>query len=166
MNFFKSKIFNRKSNNGFVLIEVVVACSIISVITFGIFSAAKNGINLSTGALRQTQASYLLEEGAEAMRSIRDANWTNISGLTLDTTYYLSYNTNNNIWTLTQTPSTIDYFTRTVILSAVYRNGTDDIASSGTLDTGTKKVTVNVSWASSSGTSSKSLSFYIANIFN
>ncbi len=160
------KNFKNKST-GFTLVEVLVASAIISVTTFSLISAGAKGVELSTRALRQTQASYLLEEGAEAVKSIRDANWTNISGLTVGTTYYLSYNTSTNVWSLSTTASTIDsIFTRTVVLSAVARDANDDIATSGTTDIRTKKAVVTVTWPVSNGTTvSKTLSLYIADIF-
>ena len=161
----------KKSNKkGFSLIEVVIAASIISIALFSMMSASTKGIQLSNRALRQTQANLLLEEGAESVKAIRDAAWTNISGLTAGTNYYLTYNTGTNTWSLGTTPtSAIDsIFTRTIVISAVNRDASDDITlSGGTLDARTKKVTVTVSWALSDGTtSSKVLSFYISDIFN
>lgn len=134
-------------------------------------SAATKGIQLSNQALRQTQASFLLEEGAEAVKSIRDASWATISGLTLGTNYYMTFNTGTNTWSLGTTPlGTIDgLFTRTVVLSGVSRDSNDDIVTSGGTydDARTKKVTVSVSWPlSDASTSSKDLSFYISDIFN
>ena len=164
-------IIDKKSKSrGFSLIEVLIACAIISTSTFALMSAAAKGNQLSVKAVRQTQASFLLEEGAEAVKSIRDADWNTISGLTVGATYYLTFNTGTNLWSLGTTPvSTIDStFTRTVVLSAVNRDASDDIVTSGgTLDTRTKKVTVNVSWTTSGGeTSSKDLIFYLSDIFN
>lgn len=158
---------NFSKNKGFSLIEVVVASAIISIITFSIVSSAQKGLVLSQRALHQTQASYLLEEAAEAVKTIRDANWATISGLTVGTTYYLSFNTTTNIWSLSTTANTIDgFFTRKVQLSAVNRDASDDIASSGTLDSRTKKVNINIAWPGDGGTVTKSLDFYIADIFN
>lgn len=156
-----------KNNKGFALVEMLVACSIIVVLVFSFTTAAQKGLVLADRALRQTQASYLLEEGAESVKSLRDAAWTNISSLTTGTTYYLSYNTSTNVWSLSTTSNTIDsIFTRTVVLSDVNRDANDDIATSGTNDTGTKKVTITVSWPDSTGTISKTLVFYVANIFS
>lgn len=156
-----------KNKAGFVLMEVVIACAIIAVATFVLVSSGQKGMALSSRALNQTQASYLLEEGAESVKSIRDGSWTNISNLTLDTVYYLSYDTGTNVWSLTTTPSTIDsIFTRTIVLSAVNRDANEDITDSGgTTDTRTKKVVVTVSWPASSGTVSKTLTFYLVDIF-
>jgi prepilin-type N-terminal cleavage/methylation domain-containing protein len=162
-----SPLKNHKS--GFTLVEVLIASAIISLILFALISAAQQGIRLSYNALKQTQANSLLEEGAEAVKSIRDKNWSTISSITLDTNYYLSYDTSTNIWSLGTTPvGVVDaVFTRTVSLSQVLRDATDDIAGAGTLDARTKKVTINVSWPISDGTTqSKNLIFYIADIFN
>lgn len=167
----KKKILNIK-NSGFTVVEVLIACFIISIMTLALMSAASKGIKLSNRALRQAQASMITEEGVEAVKVIRDADWGNISGLSVDTDYYLSFDTGSNTWSLSTTPSTnpitpIDgKFTRIIIFSDVYRDGNDDIASSGTLDSGVKRVTVNTTWQSSGETVSKSITFYIANIFN
>ncbi|MFA7192162.1 MAG: hypothetical protein WC089_02585 [Candidatus Paceibacterota bacterium] len=156
-----------KYKKGSALVEVMVACSIFSILSFSLISATNKGINLSNVALRQVQASFLLEEGAESVKIIRDNNWSNISGFSNNTNYYTSFNTGNNTVSLSTTPNTIDsFFTRTIVFSAVSRDSNDDIATSGTVDPGTKKVTVTVSWPSGGVTLSKSLSFYVANIFN
>jgi prepilin-type N-terminal cleavage/methylation domain-containing protein len=167
MIFQKAKNKKQKANLGFTLVEVLVACSIITVVVLATMSAVQKSLQLSNLVLRQTQANFLLEEGAEAVRSIRDTSWTTISNLTLNTDYYLSYDLNLNSWSLSFTPNTIDSFTRKVIFESVSRDSNDDIASSGTLDTGTKKATITVSWPSTiSGITSKSLSFYLADILN
>ena len=165
MNYF-SKI---KTTAGFTIVEVLIACAIISTSAISLLIAASKGIELSNLALRQSQANELLEEGAESVKILRDNGWSNISNLTLNTNYYLSFNNTTNTWSLTTTPvSAIDsIFSRNVNISAVYRDSNYDIASSGTLDTHIKKVTVNVSWpASSVGTASKSLVFYVVDIFS
>lgn len=150
------------TQHGFFLIEVVVASSIIAIVLILLIGSIQNTVEVSERSLEQTQAAYLLEEGAEATKAIRDTSWAQLAALTNTTTYYLSYN--GTTWTTTTTANTIDRFTRTVIFSPVYRNGTDDIAATGTLDTGVRLVTVTVSWSAPSGNQSKTLSFYIANI--
>ena len=160
------KIFNTKNKSGFTLVEVLVACVIISTTVLALMSATSKSIELSNKALRQVQVNMLLEEGAEAVKSIRDNSWTGISGLNVNTNYSLLFN--GNAWTILPTNPTevVDgLFTRKVVFAPVYRNATDDIAQSGTLDPDTEKVTVTVSWKSPSGASIKDLSFYIANIF-
>ncbi|MCX6755747.1 MAG: type II secretion system protein [Candidatus Nomurabacteria bacterium] len=151
---------------GFSLIEVLIATSVLGVLAVILMSSTNKGIILSNQALDEVQASFLLEEGSEAVKSLRDTNWTNISGVTDNTNYYLAFNNTTNVWSLSATPSKVDSFTRVIVFSPVYRDSNDDIASSGTLDAGTKKVTVTTSWTSNGNTISKSVPFYISNIFN
>ncbi len=171
----KRRRINR--NRGFTIVEVIVACAIISMTTLALMSTTQKGIELSSRAVRQVQANYLLEEGAEAVKSIRDNNWGDIANLTLNNQYSLFFDTNTNLWLLSSPPpipmtNTPKYpidsvFNREIVISPVYRNSNDDISKTGVLDNGTKKITVTVSWASSSGgVISRSLVFYLANIFN
>jgi prepilin-type N-terminal cleavage/methylation domain-containing protein len=160
------KIKYKKYIQGFSLIEVLIAVSVLGVLAVVLMSSTNKGIILSNQALSEVQAGFILDEGAEAVKSLRDINWANISGVTDNTNYYLSFNNTTNLWSLSVTPSKIDSFTRTVVFSPVYRDANDDIASSGTLDSGTKKVTITTSWPTNGNTISKSISFYISNIFN
>lgn len=170
--------FNKnKKNCGFALIEILIACSIISISMFALMQTAEKGIQLSSLALKKSQASFLLEEGAEAVKSIRDNNWTTISNLSLSPTkYHLFFNTSLSAWILD--PSTtnlagsiptypIDGFNRTITISSVGRDSNDDIlASGGTIDPRTKEVTIEVTWTAFNGPNSKILSFYITDIFD
>lgn len=166
-NIFKiKKNINYRNKAGFTLIEVLVACVIISMTTLALMSAASKSVELSNKGLNQVQADMMLEEGVEATKSIRDTNWTTISNLTSNINYYLTFS--SNAWTLgTTVVAPIDgLFTRKVVLSPVYRDSGSNIASSGTLDTGMKRVNVTVSWISKGVTTSKNITFYLANIFN
>jgi len=166
-------IFNLKNrrgnrNSGFTIIEVIVACAIITSTSLILMSSASKGIELSNRALRQSESSMLLEEGAEAVKSIRDANWDLISSLSSDTEYYLYFDTTSNTWSLSATPSSkIDeIFNRSIVLSDVYRDSNDDIAETGYLDEGFKRVVVTVDWQNKGEVKSKNLIFYLSNIFN
>ena len=167
----------KKLLSGFTIIEVLVACAIISISMFALMQTAQKGIQLSGVALKKSQASFLLEEGAEAVKSIRDNNWTTISNLSLSPTqYHLFFNNSSSAWVL-DTSSTslvgsttvypLNGFDRKVPIYSVGRDDSDDILESGgTIDPRTKKVTVEVSWNSSGVANTKSLSFYITDIFN
>lgn len=151
--------------SGFMIIEVIVATSIIVIFVLVAMSVASKSIRFSHQSLRNTQASFLIEEGAEAVRIVRDNAWANISGLNTNTTYYPTFT--GGSWTLSTTPVQIDNFTRTVVLLDVNRDpGTGDIDVSGTNDNGTKFVTVNVSWVEGGETITRTLSFYILDIFS
>lgn len=157
----------RKNNNnqGFLLVEVIVAFSIISLSVIAAMWVSQKSIAVSRQALHTTSAGFLLEEGAEAVRIVRDNAWTNISGLTNATNYYPTFS--GGTWTLSTTPNAIGIFTRTVTVASVNRDSTTfDISSSGANDPGTKLITVTVSWTEGSNTVSKTLQFYITNLFS
>ncbi len=165
------KKFNQRQSreSGFNLVEIIVAASILMVSLLSVVVIAGQSITISHRSLNTYIASTLLEEGAEAVRTVRDNAWTNISSLTAGTTYYPKFTTGTNVWSLTTTSSdgTVGVFTRTVVFSAVTRDGSSNIASSGTPDSGTKLVTVTVSWTEANGGSiSKTLSFYITDMFS
>ncbi len=155
----KNKI-NRK--RGSVLVEVLIAAFII-LITFLILTATlQKSVQLAQASLARQQANLLIEEGAEAVKLIRDTSWASITAVPTNTTEYLAFS--GGTWAVTSTPTTIDGFTRTITIADVMRSATDDIAGSGTLDTGTKKVTVTVSWLLKGTTQNESLIFYVADI--
>lgn len=157
-----------KKNIGFAMVEIIVAAAIISGAFVTAMGVAQKSLYLSRQALHTAQAAFLLEEGAEAVRIYRDNGWANISGLTAGTTYYPYFS--GGTWTLSTTPvnGTVGIFTRSVVIANVNRdNTTADITSSGgTLDTGTRKVTVTVTWNEGGTSVSKVLPFYILNVFS
>jgi Tfp pilus assembly protein PilV len=155
-----------KKSKGFLMIEVLIVASILTVSVLAAMSVAQKSISLSEQSLHTYQASFLLEEGAEAVRIVRDNSWSNISSLTSGTNYYPSFS--GGTWTLSTIPNTIDIFTRTVNVQDVNRDNTthDIVSSGGTLDSGTKLMTITVSWNEGGQSLSKTLSFYVMNIFS
>jgi prepilin-type N-terminal cleavage/methylation domain-containing protein len=151
-------------SSGFSLVEVIVAITIITLSLIAIMDLAQKSITVSRQSLHSLEAATLLEEGGEAVKTIRDGAWSNITSLTSGSTYYLSYY--SGAWNLSGTPNVVDIFTRTITINSVNRDSNDDIATSGTNDTATKKVTVTVSWQEGGDTVSKTLTFYISNIFS
>lgn len=164
-SFIKNKNIYFKNKQGFMLIEVVVATAIIIVSVLVAMSVTQKSVYVSRQALHTSQASFLLEEGAEVVRILRDSNWTNISSLTAGTNYYPTYSSS---WSLSTISSNVGSFTRTVTLTSVSRDATtgDIVSSGGVDDVGTKLITVNVSWLEGGVTLNKSLSFYIMDIFS
>ncbi|MDD5720883.1 MAG: hypothetical protein PHT16_00320 [Candidatus Pacebacteria bacterium] len=140
-----TKIFQ---NRGFMVVEVLVAVSIITVSILAAMTVAQKSIYVSRQAFHMTQASFLLEEGAENARIARDNAWSNVSTLS--------------------TSEQVGIFNRTVVASDVNRdNDTKNIVGSGgTLDPGTKLITVTVSWPEGGATLTKTLQFYITDIFS
>ena len=155
-----------KSGCGFALIEALVSAAILStVLAFAVGAylvstktAGANGANV--------EATFLADEGIDAVRVIRDKGWSvNITPLTVNSTYYLTWS--GSTWVATTTNTYVDNtFERKFVLSAVYRDANSDIAASGNLDPNTKKVTVSVSYLKGSATTTKTLVVYITNILN
>lgn len=161
------KKINKNFKEGFFLIEVVVVASVITVVLIFLLGSIQGSVDASKRSLERTQASYLLEEGAEAIKGIRDAGWTaNIVPLENNSEYYLVWN--GSAWSLSTTQDsniTQNPFSRSVVFEPVYRDSDDDIvASNGTLDLKTKKVTVNVSWITPKETKNEKIEFIIADI--
>ena len=151
-----------------MMVEVLIAASIISVSVLVAMSVAQKSIYVSRQSFHTTQSSFLLEEGAEAIRISRDNAWSNISGLTNNVNYYPKFS--NGTWSLTtnSTDGIVGIFTRTIRVADVNRDNTtkDIVASGGTVDTGTRLVTISVSWIEGGRTVTKTLKFYIADIFS
>lgn len=165
-----SKIVNCKLEirleRGIALVEVVVGTALIFLALTGLVTAYNVFVRTGSATVNTLQATYLLEEGVEAVTSIRDFGWTsNIASLSPGVDYYLSWN--GSRWLATTTVLKVDnVYTRYFTLENVNRDSSDNIAGSGTLDGGTKQLTVSVSWQNAATTTVRSLSTYITNLFN
>ncbi len=154
-------------NKGFGLLEIAIGISVISLSIFSLTAVSNLALKLTEESARNTQASFLLEEGIEALKILRDSNWSaNIASLTPGTVYYLSFANHN--WQTTSINIYIDgIFERSFVLQNVNRDINDDIVSSGGIsDPDTKKLTVSVLWRSRNSTTTQSVSAYITNLFN
>lgn len=156
-------------NKGFFLVEVVVAAAVIATVLIMLLGAVQNSVEASQRSLERSQVSYLLEEGGEAVKALRDNAWSTVA--TNVTNYYLTCASlgTSMTWSLSATTTgnlcTTGSFVRTVTIGSVYRNGADDIVTTGgTLDPLSKKVTIVVTWSTPSGSKSESLEFYLFDI--
>ena len=154
---------NKKWHNGFGLIEIIITAGLISLVLSAFIQVASVSLKLLLNEKYTLEASYLLEEGAEGLRAIRDNGWTaNVVPLANGTTYYLVSTSTYAL--VTTAPSYINArYLRTVVLASVNRDANDRIASSGTLDAGTRKATITVSWSNRSATTSVQSILYLTN---
>ena len=152
----------QKQNKGFLAIEAVVGVSIAVLILLFTTHTLVRFINTGKNLVEKTQALYLVEEGLEMVRFIRDEKWENLSSLADGTTYYLNI-TGSSIATST-TVEVIEGFTRSFVVDSVERDGNDDIVPSGTPDGDSKYVTVEVEWGTP--TTTVSLTSILADINN
>ena len=160
-------IFLKQKNKGSMVIEILVGLSILSIIILGFSNLAQKSISISNRSLNTLRATFLLEEAAEITKMYRDESWSNISNLSLNTDYYLSLDDVNDQFVFSTTPSQNDNFTRIINFQAVNRDsGTDDISVSGDNDPNTRLVNISISWQQGTETITKTLSFYIFDIFS
>lgn len=156
----------RSYEKGFGLVEVVIASAVLSVSLIGIsgfFQTALRASNITESAV---QGDYLLEEGVEAVKFLRDSGYiANIKSMSTTTTYYFAWN--GTQWTATTTGSFIDNrFERKLTFSDAYRDVNSDLAASGTYDPNTKRIGVSVAWWTPVvGTTTHSIQAYVTNIF-
>jgi len=169
---YELKIKNKKKKAGFMAIEILLATSIITMIVLAGTAVAQKSIIVSRQAVHSLQATYLLEEGAEALKIIRDNDWNNFSYLSAlcdnPATVYLEFL--EGTWNLTSTSEpNIGIFNRVIIYNIA---GRDDIT--GDLvqncgpfnDGGSYFFNVSVRWMEGGKIINKELSFYLMDIWN
>ena len=163
-----SFLFHKKNilNKGFNLLEIVVGVTIISIFLLAVAPLFQSFLKIGYGNTKIIQASFLLEEGVEAVKILRDDSWqNNISTLNTGTDYFLYFN--GDSWQTTTSYSQIDgIFERKFIISDVYRDENDDISLSGTLDSNIKKIDMSISWLKDKGTTTKTVATYVTNLFD
>lgn len=113
-------------NHGFSLVEVLLAVSVFGLMVTGLIGGLIYGQQSTQLAGQRVRAVMLADEGLEAVRNIRDANFANLA----DGTYGLT--TTGNQWNLSGSSDTTDIFTRAVTIS--------------TVDTNRKSITSSVAW--------------------
>ncbi len=159
------------TQRGFTLVEAVVAISVFAIGLIAVLQVTLTAKASSEAARDTVQVSNYLQEGLEAIRTIRDATWTNIN---TDGAYHLnSTNGANPPWQLIAgSTEAVGKYSRTVTISSVSREDTDAsgtltagdriVASGGTLaDASTKKITVTITWSNGSRTYSRSVFGYL-----
>lgn len=158
-----------KKNKGSLLIEALVATSIIAtsvIASVGIFGTMANLAYRNTAKI---QASFLADEGIEAIKTLRNASWdTNIDGLNIGQKYYLYWN--NHSWNINATTTLIDgTFVRYFTLGNVWRDSNFNIVASttggATVDSDMRDISMKVEWVDGSSTSTKSIQTYLYNLF-
>lgn len=155
----------KNKTKGFALVEIIIGSSIISVGIIAAITSFNTYLNYAFSNQKNVQASYLLEEGLEAVTGFRDKGWsTYISKLSTTTTYYLTFS--GTSWATTTSPQYVDgEFLRSININDVKRDASDNISTSGTYDPNTKEVVATVSYSQGHATTTKSISTYITNLY-
>ena len=154
------------------LVEAMVGITIISFVFMGLIGAYNRFVSAALDTQPTSKATYLAEEGIEALKILRDTSWTTqIAPLGTTTTYYLTFATSTATWTATSTASYgyVDtIFLRSFTITDLNRDATtkDIVSSGGAYDPDTKKISISVAWRNGNATSTKSIATYIANLFS
>lgn len=164
---------SRLGQAGFTLLEAVVATTVMVVGVVAVVGLTLVAKGASEEGRNTVQASNYLQEGLEAARTIRDADWTNVSTAG---TYHLAAQAGvNPPWQLVSGGTeTIGTYTRQITIASVRRADTngdgqlsagDQIVQSGGSfdDPDTKKITCVVSWQQGKRTVSRQQFVYLTN---
>lgn len=153
----------RHNQKGLGMVEVIVVVAVILVGFTAVLELFRLQFRNDTTAREDVRAYALLSEAMEAVRSVRDDNWSNISGLTQGADYYPAIS--GNAWVLSGAdPGPIDGYSRWIVFSSVRRDANDDIVDSGgSVDADTLKVTGSIEWQSGGQTKTKTLITYLTN---
>jgi len=134
-------VTSNQNTKGFTLIELVLAIMIFGVIATGVAVPIISTHLNSMENQKNVQANAFLTESWEAVRSIRNNDWSAITngahGLRLA----------GGVWEFYATSDETDGFTRSVIIGDVYRDANGNrVASGGTLDSDSKQIDLQISW--------------------
>ena len=147
-----------KNKSGMSLVEVIIASAIVLLLSTSLIYANLVYYKTSSTNLKSVKAIYLAEEGVEVINFMSD-NWNSLG--TNGVNYYLFWD--GVTWLATTTKNLVDeMYERKFYTDAVSRDLQDKIVlSGGSTDPNTRKVTVEVSWVDTTGTTTKSVSSYI-----
>jgi hypothetical protein len=153
-----------KYSRGLSVIELVVASAIVSLFIGALALSLSAFLRLSSANLENVKGTFLAEEGIEAVKFLRNADWQNISSLNTGSSYYLNFT--GSSWEIVNNETLIDgLFSRRLVFENVFRDSNGEIVQNGgTLDAGSRKLSVTVSWLSGGATTFKSISTYITDI--
>jgi len=132
------------NSQGQSVVEVIVAVAIFIIIAGSSVIAILGSLSSTRLAEEETQASLIAVEGLEAVESIRNQDWDNLT----NGNYGLSKS--GGTWTFSGSsddPDGTGKFSRIVTINDVERDGNGDIVTSGgTIDEDTKSVTSTITW--------------------
>lgn len=130
----------KKIRSGQSIVEVIIAISILVIIGSSSIIAVLGSFSTTRLSKEQTRATYLAEEGIEAVKSIKNQGWENL----VNGEYGVS--SESGKWAFAGNFDVSGKYTRKVKVSDVYRINGEISKSEGEIDPDTKKITSSVSW--------------------
>lgn len=151
---------------GFGLVEVVVALAVAATVIVSLIQLWRVSLRLSRVSAVSVEAGWLLREGMEGVRFLRDAGWSaNIASLASGASYYLTFDGSKYALTSAEPDFLNGKFQRTISFADVFRDSESAIAPAGSLDPSTKKVTVTLAWSSNGATTTRAVDMYLTDLF-
>jgi prepilin-type N-terminal cleavage/methylation domain-containing protein len=134
----------KKHNQGFSLVEVIVALGVFAILAAGVFNVVTSSYRNFYGTGDKQLIAEFAQEGMEAARSIRNNSWQDLE--TVSGAGDKGLTASNGYWEFSGTSDTLGDLTRVVVVTDAQRDGNWEIVTSGgTDDPNTKKVVVTVS---------------------
>lgn len=154
----------QNKKHGSTLIEIVVVTAILSLVSLSFLGTFTALSSFHEKNLRAIKASLLAEEGLEAVRLIKSANWNDLTIIPSGSIRYLALSPLS--WNITTEPEIVDgIFYRSIQVFEVMRDINDDIVSSGgVIDPDTLRFESFVSWRARNATSTVSYEAYMTDI--
>ncbi len=152
---------HHQSRAGFSIIEIILAAAIFMILAGGLMTVILQGLDSNHLGEEQTVATQYATEGIEVMRSVKNQGFANLINTTATGAAQVS-----GVWNLSGLNNIFNSkYTRVLQIGDVYRDGSGNVvASGGTLDPLSKKVTSTVNWNyTPTRQNSVSLSEYLTN---
>jgi type II secretory pathway pseudopilin PulG len=138
-------IKNIKQQLAFSIIEILVAMGIFSMIAATGVIAVLHSLSMTRLGLEKNKAVLLIDEGFDAVRSIKRRSWSNLDSI--DCSLGCGLDNGSGVWELTSTADDIDGYTRTVFIQNAKRDSLGMIIDGiGSDDQNLKEVEVSIDW--------------------
>lgn len=138
----KQLIDKNAGSSGFGLIETITAIGLFAVFATVGVTTILHSYSVNRLSWEKDQAVLLAQEGVEAARSLKERAWSNMVAGTY------GVDESGGSWVFTGSSDTLGDYTRTVTVSTVQRDGSNNIVTSGgTVDSDTMMVTSAVNWS-------------------
>ena len=145
-----------KSQKGQLLIELLIAVGVAAIFLPILLSGLVSSRDGKAQQKQRLEGLTILKEAQDATRSVREKGWAEFA--VANTYFPLEVNSS---WTLATGSSTLNGFTRQVVISDVQRDNNGVIVTSnGTVDPSTKKVVITISWTKPYASSVSSTEYY------
>lgn len=139
------------------LVEILLAISLASILLPALLTGLVSSREGKASQGQRLEAAALLREAEEAVRSVRESGWANIS----NGTYHPQISGSGTSWTLAAGSQPINGYTRQVVVSDARRDLSGQVVESGgDPDTSTKKIVSTVSWTTPFPSKVESISYF------